>query len=64
MQGLNESRIVDRIVESLADLQNRPFENAFGHEGIGPDGIQKFLFRDQPALTVGKIMKHRERLRR
>jgi hypothetical protein len=44
------------ITKSLADLTNGDFEDSFTDKGSGPDGVEKFLFCDELARMLEKIV--------
>ena len=61
VQRLNEARLVHRVVQGLADFQYGALQDAFGDVNVGPDGVQQFLFGDQPAGPLRRDRAARKR---
>jgi hypothetical protein len=62
MRSFNEARALWIIIESLAELANRDLEDGVADKGLGPDGIQEFLFGDELAWTLAEIVQYCEGL--
>jgi hypothetical protein len=53
-----------RIVgQGFADLTDRDLEHRVADEGVGPDGANQALLRDELTRTRQQMLEHRERLR-
>ena len=62
MRSFNEARRLWIIVESLPELANRDLEDGVADKGLGPDGVQQFVFGDEFARTLEEIVQHCEGL--
>ena len=63
MGGFNEAWRLWIIAESLSQLTNGNFEHGFAYERPRPNGVEQFLFCDQPARMPKQIVQHREGFR-
>jgi hypothetical protein len=48
----------------VADLEDMAFQDFRLDEGLGPQGIEQFILRNQPAGVFDQIPQDSERLRR
>src|SRR5678816_168993 len=63
MCGFNEARRLRIIIENLAELTDRHFEDGFTNKGAWPDGVEKFFFGDDLARTPDEMVEHGNGLR-
>jgi hypothetical protein len=55
VKGLDEPAVLRWIVEGAADQRHGLLEDAVGHEGVGPDLVQKLLLADHAARMADQV---------
>jgi hypothetical protein len=61
-QRFDEARFLRVVFEGFADLADADFQNCLTDERGGPNGIQQFLFCDEPTGVVHQISQNSEGL--
>jgi hypothetical protein len=62
MCGFNETGSPRIVTKSIANQTNSDLEDGVADKGLGPDGIQEFLFGDELAWTLAEIVQYCEGL--
>jgi hypothetical protein len=64
MSGLDESWRVRIVAERLADFADGRLEHTVADEHTGPDRVEQFLLRDEPAGVMREVREECKGLRR